>query len=132
MSEEKLLVRVEAEVYPTEDPEKVLEAVRKIFPKIDLRVKWIDSSALVEGSGEGVEVLENLKRLLRERRIRAAARRILKSLIRENVLVFYLNKQAAYVGKASFTEPFVESPLPPIRVDVRAANLEEVVRWLTE
>jgi len=43
-----------------------------------------------------------------------------------------LNKQAAYVGKASFTEPFVESPLPPIKVEVRAANLEEAVKWLTE
>lgn len=132
MSEGKLHLKVEAEVYPTEDPEKVLEAVRKIFPRIDLRVRWTDSSALVEGSGEGLEALENLKRLLRERRIRAAARRILKSLIKENVLVFYLNKQAAYVGKASFTEPFVESPLPPIRVEVRADNLEEVVEWLTK
>lgn len=132
MSEGKLYLKVEAEVYPTEDPEKVLEAVRKIFPRIDLRVRWTDSSALVEGSGEGLEALENLKRLLRERRIRAAARRILKSLIKENILVFYLNKQAAYVGKASFTEPFVESPLPPIRVEVRADDLEEVVEWLTK
>lgn len=132
MAEEKILVSVDADVYPTEDPEKVLMAVKAIFPAISFYVKWLDSSARVEGSAEGYEALENLKRLLRERRIRAAARSILKSSIQGDVLVFYLNKQAAYAGKASFTEPFVESPLPPIRVRVKAPNLDEVIRWLTE
>ena len=127
-----IVVTVDADVYPTEDPEKVLRAVRNIFPSINFEVKWLDSSARVEGSAEGYEALENLKRLLRERRIRAAARSILKSSIRDDLLIFYLNKQAAYAGKASFTEPFIESPLPPIRVIVRAPNLEEVVNWLTE
>ncbi|MCL7393256.1 MAG: hypothetical protein LZ169_00265 [Thaumarchaeota archaeon] len=130
--EGRVLVKVDADVYPTEDPEKVLRAVKNIFPSISFEVRWIDSSARVEGSAEGYEALENLKRLLRERRIRAAARSILKSSIRDDVLVFYLNKQAAYAGKASFTEPFVESPLPPIRVIIRAPDLEEVINWLTE
>jgi len=126
-------IRVEAEVFPTESPEKVLEAVRRIFPGIGFEVRWSDGYALVEGEGEGFEVLENLKRLLRERRIRAAARSILRSSIAgEGLMVFYLDKQAAYAGKASFTEPFVESPLPPIKVVVKADDLEEVIRWLTE
>ena len=127
-----LMVRVEAEVYPTESPEKVLKAVRRIFPRIGFEVRWGDSSAFVEGVGEGFEALENLKRLLRERRVRAAARSILRSSIRDGVLVFYLDKQAAYAGKASFTEPFVESPLPPIVVKVEAEDLDEVIRWLTK
>ncbi|MEM0329476.1 MAG: RNA-binding domain-containing protein [Nitrososphaerota archaeon] len=125
-------VSVEADVYPTEDPEKVLKAVKAIFPEISFEVKWLDSYARVEGSAEGYGVLENLKRLLRERRIRAAARSILKSSMRDDILVFYLNKQAAYAGKASFTEPFIESPLPPIKVMIKAPNLEEVISWLTE
>ena len=126
-------IRVEAEVFPTESPEKVLEAVRRIFPGIGFEVRWSDGYALVEGEGEGFEVLENLKRLLRERRIRTAARSILRSSIAgEGLMIFYLDKQAAYAGKASFTEPFVESPLPPIKVVVKADDLEEVIRWLTE
>jgi len=123
-------VRVEAEVYPTEDPEKVLEAVKKIFPEIDFNVKWL--AAVVEGVGEGLKVLENLKRLIRERRIRASARRILKSSISGDRLIFNLNKQAAYAGKVSFTEPYLESPLPPIRVEIRSNDLEGVIEWLTE
>jgi len=125
-------VRVEAEVYPTEDPEKVLEAVKKIFSEIDLNIRWLDGAAVVEGVGEGLKVLENLKRLIRERRIRASARRILKSSISGARLIFNLNKQAAYAGKVSFTEPYLESPLPPIRVEIRSNDLEGVIEWLTE
>ena len=125
-------VRVEAEVYPTEDPEKVLEAVKKIFSEIDFNIRWLDGAAVVEGVGEGLKVLENLKRLIRERRIRASARRILKSSISGDRLIFNLNKQAAYAGKVSFTEPYLESPLPPIRVEIRSNDLEGVIEWLTE
>ncbi len=132
MGKEDLIVKIEAEVYPTEDPDRVLKAVRNIFPEVHFEVKWIDSSASVEGSGRKREILENLKRLLRERRIRAAARSILKSSIKDDVLIFYLNKQAAYAGKAAFTEPFVESPLPPIRVEIRGSGLEKLIKWLTE
>ena len=125
-------VRVEAEVYPTESPEKVVEAVKNIFPDLDLQLRWLNNSAVVEGSGEGIEVLENLKRLLRERRIRSAARSILKSSARNGEVIFYLNKQAAYAGKASFTEPYIESPLPPIRVEIKSNDVEKVISWLTE
>jgi len=125
-------VRVEAEVYPTEDPDKVFKAVKSIFPRLELQLRWLDNSAVVEGSGEGLEVLEDLKRMLRERRIRSAARSILKSSISGDLLVFYLNKQAAYVGKVSFTEPFLESPLPPIKVEIKSDKPEEVISWLTE
>ncbi|MCS7132488.1 MAG: hypothetical protein N3F65_03295 [Nitrososphaeria archaeon] len=127
-----VLVRVEAEIYPTEDPDKVFKAVENIFPRLKLQVRWFDRSAVVEGSGEGLEVLENFKKLLRERRIRAAARSILKTSISGGILLFYLNKQAAYVGKVSFTEPFLESPLPPIRVEIKSDNFEGLISWMTE
>lgn len=125
-------IRVEAEVYPTESEEKVVRAIRNVFPGLELRVRRLDGSALVEGEGEGREVLENLKNMIRMRRIRAAARAVLKSSLQEGRLVFYLNKQAAYAGHVSFTEPVGESPLPPIRVEVEAEDLEELITWLTE
>ncbi|MCD6235900.1 MAG: hypothetical protein J7J94_02755 [Thaumarchaeota archaeon] len=128
----ELVVRVEAEVYPTESPEKVVEAVEKIFPKINSQIRWLDDSAVVEGSSTSLESLETLKRLLKERRIRAAARRILKESVTGDELTFYLNKEAAYAGKVSFAEPFIESPLPPIKVTIKSSELEEVIEWLTE
>jgi len=132
LSEVSVSIRVEAEVYPTESSEKVVEAVKKIFPGIELQIRWLDDSAIVEGWGEGLGLLENLKRLLRERRIRAAARSILKSSIEGDEVIFYLNKQAAYAGKASFTEPFIESPLPPIKVILKSEEIGRVIDWLTE
>ena len=125
-------VSVEAEVYPTESAEKVLQAVRRIFPEMRVEVRWLNSSAVVEAVGEGLEALEHLKTLIRSRRIRTAARGILRSSIQDGRLVFYLNKQAAYAGKASFTEPYGESPLPPIKVVIETDNPEELVSWITE
>ena len=132
MAGSSVSIKVEAEVYPTESSEKVMEAVRKIFPRLGLQVRWLNDSAVVEGWGEGLEILENLKKLLKERRIRAAARNILKSSIEGDQVIFYLNKQAAYAGKASFTEPFVESPLPPIKVTIKSNEIDKVIEWLTE
>ena len=128
----RVRVRVEAEVYPTESAEKVREAVRKLFPRIHLEIKWMNGSAVVEGEGEGLEALEHLKSLIKARRIRAAARAILRSSLEGGRLLFYMNKQAAYVGKASFTEPYGESPLPPIKVIVETDNPEELILWMTE
>lgn len=125
-------VWVEAEVYPTESEEKVLQAVRNLFPTIDFRVLTQGTLVVVVGEGLGLECLENLKNMLRNRRIRSATRNILKQSKVDSKLVFYMNKQAAYVGQASFTEPFTESPLPPIKVEIEAEDVDKIIEWLTE
>lgn len=125
-------VRVEAEVYPTESSEKVIEAVKNLFPGIDSHLQYRGGIQIVVGEGAGLESLENLKNMFRSRKIRAAARSILKQSKLDSRLVFYMNKQAAYARQASFTEPFTESPLPPIKVEIEADDIEKVIEWLTE
>lgn len=125
-------IRVEAEVYPTESREKVIKAVKNIFPSIELSCEAVGEIEVVHGDVQDMSALENLKNMLKARRIRAAARSILKQSVKEGRLVFYMNKQAAYAGHASFTEPFVESPLPPIKVEIEAEDLDNVIEWLTE
>ena len=125
-------IKIEAEVYPTESMEKVMQAVKNLFPGIDLRVQVQGNIEVVVGEGAGIEFLENLRNMLRSRKIRAAARSILRQSKLNGKLVFYMNKQAAYVKQASFTEPFSESPLPPIRVEIESDDVDKVIEWLTE
>jgi len=125
-------IKIEAEVYPTESREKVMQAVKNLFPGIDLRVQVQGNTEVVVGEGAGIEFLENLRNMLRSRKIRAAARSILRQSKLNGKLVFYMNKQAAYVKQASFTEPFSESPLPPIRVEIESDDVDKVIEWLTE
>lgn len=125
-------VKIEAEVYPTESREKTMHAVKNLFPDIDLHVQVQGNIEVVVGEGSKLESLENLKNMLRSRKIRAAARSILRQSKLNSKLVFYMNKQAAYVRQASFTEPFTESPLPPIRIEIESNDVDKVIEWLTE
>ncbi|MCL7401544.1 MAG: hypothetical protein LZ168_01970 [Thaumarchaeota archaeon] len=125
-------IKIEAEVYPTESREKVMQAVKNLFPIIDLHVQTQEDTEVIVGEGAGLESLENLKNMLRSRKIRAAARSILRQSKLNGKLVFYMNKQAAYARQASFTEPFTESPLPPIRVEIESDDVDKVIEWLTE
>ncbi len=125
-------IKIEAEVYPTESREKTIQAVKNLFPDIDLHVQVQGNIEVVVGEGSKLESLENLKNMLRSRKIRAAARSILRQSKLNSKLVFYMNKQAAYVRQASFTEPFTESPLPPIRIEIESNDVDKVIEWLTE
>lgn len=125
-------IRVEAEVYPTEDREKVVKAVKNIFPSLELKIEVVGGVELVFGESGDLSILENLKNMVKMRRIRTAARNILRQSIVDRKLIFYINKQAAFAGHVSFTEPFIESPLPPIKVEIETENLEEIIDWVTE
>lgn len=85
---------------------------------------------LTEGemiSGEA-EDLERLAELLRTQRIRDSAREVIRGSIRDDRIVFHLNKQAALVGKVSFS---TLSPLGDIVVTIEADDIEAVMEQLT-
>ncbi len=131
-----MLIRIEATVNPTEDPQKVLRALRKLF----------DAEFELEETGEGWAVwraecndfscLAPLKREIVKRGLDRTFRDLLRRLARGsgNMLIFKLNKQAAFVGVPSFAEEDVESPLGPITVVVEGNEREDVlalIDWLT-
>ena len=70
--------------------------------------------------------------MLRNDRIRDAARRFLFKSIRGNMISFFLNKQVAFAGHISFSEETAESPLGPIRVNIETDDTEQLVEWLAE
>jgi len=123
-------VNVEVEVNPTEDVEKVKRAVENIFGSLEFEVKSQRRGSSLVAKAKGIEGLTKLYNLLRRERIRDAARGVLFDGLGEKSIVFYVNKQVAYAGHISFSKPLAESPLGPIRVQIRCDNPRELIEWL--
>jgi len=124
-------IEAEAFIYPTEDPEKVEKAIKTVFPKCSMSVENPSEEVRILRAREnGKEALIPLQSLLRQDRIRDAARSVLMSGISNNMIIFHLNKQVAFVGHISFSMPNAESPLGPITVRIRCENPIGLVEWL--
>jgi len=124
------VLRVEAEVRPTESEERVVEAIRNI---VDVDVKIVDVGGgyrVAVGESTDVACLRRLYTLLRQERILDAARAYAMRFRRGNTLELKLHKQAAYAGHLSFVTYDDESPLGPIRLTVISDKLDEIVDWL--
>ena len=126
-------VRVEAEVRPTEDPKKVLSALKKLFNMDFELVERGEGWASWVGESEGLEALLPLKSAIRAKRVDDTFYYYLKRLSKgsRELLVFKLNKQAAFVGVPSFAEEDIESPMGAITVEIEAPDVREVIAWLT-
>jgi len=125
-----LLVRVEAEVRPTEDPEKVVRAVRNL---VDVELKVVELPELyklVVGESSSVDSLRRLHAALRQERILDAARSYMLKNRRGNSLELKLHKQAAYAGHISLVTYDDESPLGPIRVIIASDKINDIIDWL--
>jgi predicted RNA binding protein with dsRBD fold (UPF0201 family) len=124
-------IYVDVEVNPTEDSNKVQVAVQRVLGPIHLEKIDEKDRTYLKGTAEGLEQLSAFQELLRKERIRDAARRVLLSELDGNTVTFYLNKQVAYAGHISFSQPEGESPLGPIQVEVQCDNPRKLIDWLT-
>lgn len=91
-------------------------AIRNLFPD----VTFSEGESVVGTARD----LERLAELLRQQRIRAAAREVLQGAVRGARLAFGLNKQAAYAGRVSFAS---YSPLGEISVVIETDDAAGVV-----
>jgi hypothetical protein len=124
-------VAIEALVNPTEDEEKVVRALHNIFPEISVqRIVTDNGKVKLRLSGNGLPVLATLRNLIKQDRIRSAARGIIFRGTEGTLIQFYLNKQAAFAGRASFCEPLGESAQGPITVEIVSDNPSSVVDYL--
>lgn len=117
-------LRVEAEVKPTEDQAKVEKAIGKIFPRLQLE----KVGDFIAGESGEVEALDRLHQLLRLQAILDSARKVMRGNKRGNTVRFMLNKQAATVGRVSFTDG--ESPLGPIIVTLEVPDADHLIDYL--
>lgn len=123
---------LEADVNPTEDEEKVRTAINNVLGNASITIKQAKRGSTLFASAKGQDSLIKLRNLLRNDRIRDAARRILFKSIRGKTISFYLNKQVAFAGHVSFSEETSESPLGPIHFTIETENASQLVEWLAE
>ena len=124
-------VTAEATVNPTEDESKVTRALLNIFPEAKLEsISKPEGVGVLRLHGEGLEFLSTLRSLIRQERIRVAARKIILGKTCGQRIMIYLHKQAAFVERVSFCEPTGESPLGPVSIMIDAANPENVIDYL--
>ncbi len=124
-------VRVEAEIRPTEDVERVKRAVLNLFRPDTIRVEDLGSGyKLLVAESYSLRGLLRLWEGLRRERILDAARGYMLRGISGDTLVFKLNKQAAYVGRVSLVDLDSEAPMGPIVFTVEHSDPRAVVDWL--
>ncbi len=118
---------VKARVYPTENSEKVMKAIKNIFPDLRLEVETLEDYSLVKGDAETREALEELHSKLRKERILDTARSILLASRQGNEVSFQINKQAAFANRLNLS---AESSLGAIEVEIEDEEIEELINWL--
>ena len=122
---------ITVEINPTENSEKIEIAINNFFDYTSLNaVSKLEKNYII-AEIEGREGLTKFSERLRQERILNIARKILINSVSGNSITFYLNKQVAYVNHISFCEPESESPLGPIRVELRCDDPNQLINWFT-
>ncbi len=107
-------VIIETEIHPTENVDKVVQAVKNIFPDAEIEIE--DGKLFAKARD-----LSRFRDLLRRQRILDTARSEILKGRRNNEIVIYLNKQTATVSKVNFCDE--NAVLSPIRVTFKLYNI---------
>ena len=126
----RVRVVVEADIRPTEDEEKVKEALLNIIEPESVTIEGGYGVRRLVMSSSTLRSLEPLRQLLRAERILDAARKAMKRGVQPGRLVFYLHKQALYVGHLSFVGGDNESPMGAVMVVIEHPEPRQVIDWL--
>ena len=124
------VVQVETTVNLTESEEKVRTAIANLFGGLPIVANTSHNGSILDAKVKGQDTLIKFRNLLRNDRIRDAARRALLKGTRKDAIIFCLNKQVAFVGHVSFSEEIGESPLGSIKVTVKCDDPRKLVDWL--
>jgi predicted RNA binding protein with dsRBD fold (UPF0201 family) len=129
---DEVTVHVEAEINPTESEDKVKAAVNNVLGNASITITPSHKGSILNAEAKGQDSLVKLRNLLKNDRIRDAARKLLFRSISGNKISFCLNKQVAFAGHVSFSEETAESPLGPIRVTIETESPQQLIEWLAE
>ncbi len=121
-------VVLEASVSPSEDPAKVVHALRNVVGDAQAEVG-------VEGKGARLTTDDHLALVrvrdqLRDRHVRSAARRQMLLNAKGRSTTLMLNRQAATGGIVAVCGSPEESPLGPIYMRIESENLDGIIEWL--
>ena len=111
-------IEISCPIYPSEDPEKVRDAILKVFPDADLEMSEDD----ITGTAGSIE---RFSKQIRKQKILDTTRSVLIHGKRGNRTRFFLNKQVAFVGKISFCEE--KTILGTIKVVITDDDLDDLI-----
>jgi predicted RNA binding protein with dsRBD fold (UPF0201 family) len=129
---EQITIHVEIEINPTEDESKVKATLNNVLGNYTINFKTSETGTLILAQAEGQDALIKFRNLLRNDRIRDAARKVFFKSTRGNTITFCLNKQVAFAGHISFCEETAESPLGPIKFIIETEQPIQLIDWLAE
>ena len=122
-------MELRASVAPSEDPQKVLAAMRHVMGDCDYSVDEAEGSIRLSSSSQ--RCLQKLHDQLRDRHVRDAARRLMLRLLEGDTLNLMLNRQAAAAGVLALCTTATESPLGPLRLEIESDAPQKLIDWLT-
>ena len=122
-------VELRATVSASEDPQKVLAAMRQVLGDCDYSVDEAATSIRLRSTSS--RCLQRLHDQLRDRHVRDAARRLMLASLEGSVLPLKLNRQAAAAGVLALCSNAVESPLGPLNLEIETDAPEKLIDWLT-
>lgn len=120
----KCEIRAKVRLNPTEDLDKVIQALSNVFDYDELEIG--DDYVSISG---GKESLVSLKEALEKRRIRNTARKILMKGAYDKVIFFKLSKQAAFAGVVNLVEDNM-SALGEITVRIETDDKDACIDWI--
>lgn len=115
-----------AAVNPSEDPEKVRQAISHVL--LDMNYKYENGS--IKASSNDLQSLSKIYDTIKSRKSTKTYRRQMRYNLQEDTTWFYLNKQAAFVDMIALCEEAEESPLGPIKILLHSQNIERIMEWL--
>jgi predicted RNA binding protein with dsRBD fold (UPF0201 family) len=120
------VTKIKAIVNPTEDKEKIVDAIVKIFGEIELEI----SDKQINGELVGLKALSTLRSRIGSDKIKATLEKVFNRGKADDCLSFGLNRQAAHAGHVSINLDN-EDPMGPIQVTIDG-DVDEVITFLTE
>jgi len=118
---------ISCQINPSEDPSKIKTAVFNVFP--DLKVSVNDQQLI--GKSNNINSLSKISESIKNKKTAKTYERILKKNISTNSTWFYLNKQAAFVDTIAICDEADESSLGPIKVVLKANDIEITIKSIT-
>ncbi len=116
-----------AKIYPSEDANKVITAIKNVINNAVIKIN--DDNVIAIANGR--DALRLIHQQLKAREVLGVLKKRLLDNLIEKQTWFYINKQAAYAGVIVVCDDIEESPLDPIKIEIKSDNINYVIEWLT-
>ena len=113
-------------VNPSEDPEKIKQAISNIFPNSKIK----NENYSISAQSKDLNSFEKIYETIYSKQSQKSYRRNLENNLENDSTWFYLNKQAAFVEEIAICEEAEESPLGPIKVVLTSPDIDGILDWI--